>query len=643
VSKLSKIKLIKHLSQKENCYDVQVNDVKRYFSNGILSHNSSLMDGVCFALFGSVAKNLTLPEIVNEKIGQDCKVSLSFELNGDNYRIDRYAKHTEFRDKVLLFKNEENKSKANKKDTQELIDEVVKINFKSFVNSVMMSQENVGKFLEADPFKKKEIIENILQLNILSQYHMISQQKRKISKRNFDHTSSEMNNYESLIKNTKDSAVAYVNSCKNQKNAAEKKIIDLKNQLSRIENKNIEEERAKIKDAIDAKKLIDEKKLEYKNQLVLVSSVDSQLKTLEDSEDEIKESIRSNEKSIQKISLDIKELEKIILRNTEEMKHAKENPDECPLCKNLINIDEINKWIKEKKSLIDSLSSSMTDKLSTLKEYNEKISVLEEKMSIIQKQKSSIEEKRAELKKNALKIKSDYDSIEIPETMNDDDLNRLSDEINKIKTQIKNLEDVEYMDQSYLDNLINKAKELSSSLKIKKEELQKYKKEVALYQWWENSFSSKKNSMKSWCINNIIGYFNTRIKNYVDRFFDGDTEIQLDIELNEKITRNGFDRSFAQFSGGEKQRLNLAILFALNNLVKSSISTKINIMFLDEILSNSLDDKGVSTVLELLNDMKDNNETVFIIDHKDSFKDYPSFNQITIHKDKTGFSKIKRI
>ena len=95
------------------------------------------------------------------------------------------------------------------------------------------------------------------------------------------------------------------------------------------------------------------------------------------------------------------------------------------------------------------------------------------------------------------------------------------------------------------------------------------------------------------------------------------------------------------FSRGEKRRLNLAVLFALFSLVKANISTKINIMFLDEILSNHLDDKGIATVLELLEDMKDNNETVFIIEHREHFKDYPSFVPISVYKDRHEFSHIK--
>ena len=199
----------------------------------------------------------------------------------------------------------------------------------------------------------------------------------------------------------------------------------------------------------------------------------------------------------------------------------------------------------------------------------------------------------------------------------------------------------QFIDITYLESLEKQAKNIEKEYKNDKQLLKEKQKKYIIMEWWEQSFSSKKKSMKSWCINNIIGYFNARIKFYMDRFFDGDVQLQMDTELNETITRKGLERAFGQFSGGQKRRLNLSILFALNSLVKANISTKINIMFLDEILSNFLDDKGVSTVLELLEEMKDHGETVFIVEHRDSFKDYPSFEPIRVYQDNNEFSHIK--
>lgn len=607
-------------------------------SNG--AGKSSMMDGIVFALFGSVTKDVNLTQVVNEKIGQNCKVVLDFYIGNDYYKIERYAKHEKFHDKIMFYKNEELISKANKRDTQELIDSVVKINYKSFVNSILMSQENVGKFLEADSSKKKEIIENVLQLNIISQYHSMAQMKRKYSKKVFDRIQLEITNYENLITNTKDSATAYVNSCKTQREVAEKKLKLLKDKLEELKSTDVAKELDKIKKAKELESIVEQKKIELKNISNSLKPLNDQIKTLDVSKEEFEDMIASNSSTNRSLEKEISKLQELINSLTKEIDHAKEHPDSCPLCKNIINAVELEKWINEKNETIHTTSLSVDIKKKTMEENTSKNSGWENRVLEIVDKIKEIKNQKIEIENEAKRIQNEISNIKIPETMDEENLNKLNSEIKSIEYQIENVDQTEHVDQDYLNNLINKAKELQNLLKVKKTESKKYAKEVLLYQWWENSMSSKKNSMKSWCVNNIIGYFNTRIKYYMDRFFDGDTDIQLDIELNESIERNGFERSFAMFSGGEKQRLNLAILFALNNLVKSSLSTKINMMFLDEILSTSLDDRGISTVLELLEEMKEEEQTVFLIDHKDSFKDYPSFEQILIHKDKFGFSKI---
>jgi DNA repair exonuclease SbcCD ATPase subunit len=163
-------------------------------------------------------------------------------------------------------------------------------------------------------------------------------------------------------------------------------------------------------------------------------------------------------------------------------------------------------------------------------------------------------------------------------------------------------------------------------------------------QFWENALSSKKNSLKSWCINTIIAFLNDKVRYYVDRFFDGSVSVVFDTELNETITCYENDRVYGQFSGGEKRRLNIAILFALNELIKTNLSSsKLNVMFLDEVLGNYLDERGVSTILDILQEKRDEDgAAIYVVEHKDSFKEYPYFQHITVVKGADNYSRIEQ-
>lgn len=612
-------------------------------SNG--SGKSSIFDAICYALFGQVTKKVNIPQIVNEQTGQDCMVELEFEVDGKTYVIERWKKQKKHYDKLLLYEGEQIDdnlmSSSNKGDTQSQINEIIKFNYKSFVNAVMMTQEQVSGFLQADSAKKKEIIENILQLNILTKYHWIAQQKRKILKRLHEQTKLREDNAETLIESTKTSMQEYVESCNLKKKNAKKEVEELKEKLEKIGQTNIEAEREKIKKADRLAKEREDLMVKYQHEADKTKSLLKDRENTESTQFEYNELLKNASKTIKRLNEEIETENEEFKRLSKELQHTHDNPEQCPVCKNTINGDEIKKWISNQQDLVNRVEENISSKEKQLNETNTNIENWQAKYDELQTSIDETNEQIEEQKKVAKKLKKKYENIEIPETMDEEELDKLDEKRRDIEQQIRDKENVEFVDKKYLDSLLKQAKDYTKEKKKFSQELKKLRNQFIIMKWWEDSLSSKKNSMKSWCINNVIGYFNNKIKYYIDRFFEGSVSLQLDNDLNEVISVNGNERTYDMFSGGEKRRLNLAILFALNDLVKANVSSNMNIMFLDEVLSNYLDDKGISSVLEVLQDMSDNTKSsIYIIDHKDNFKDYPSFRNITVTKDGNGYSHI---
>lgn len=608
---------------------------------------SAILDGITFALFGQITKKVNLPTIVNEKIDQDCKVTLEFEIGQDTYYIERYRKHKKHYDNAYVFKNGRGKehliSKSNKTDTQETIENIIKFNYKSFVNAVMMSQESVSSFIDADPQKKKEIIENILQINVMTKYHWIAQRKRQILGREIEALDRETIQLENSLNGVKLSMTDYVKSCKRQKEDANDKIEKFKKQLQDIENTNLEQELEKIKLSQELAKEIEQKQILEQTYSDKIEALKRELGSFESTKIEYDSFIDNNKTSNKRLNKEIKKLENNYQTLFQQVEEVKLRPETCPLCKNEINEHDHRMWVQEKEEELINIQEAISSNEKQVKKNKEQLVEWEAKLLTIETSIKEINEKIEIEKNNVNTLEKEIADIELPETMDEQELRELGEKKRELELKIQDLKDKQFIDITYLESLENQAKNIESEYKTNKKTLREKQKKYLIMEWWEQSFSSKKKSMKSWCINNIIGYFNARIKYYMDRFFDGNVQLQMDTELNETITRKNKDRSFGQFSGGQKRRLNLSILFALNSLVKANISTKINIMFLDEILSNFLDDKGVSTVLELLEEMKDNGETVFIVEHRDSFKDYPSFKPIRVYMDNNEFSHIKEL
>jgi DNA repair exonuclease SbcCD ATPase subunit len=90
----------------------------------------------------------------------------------------------------------------------------------------------------------------------------------------------------------------------------------------------------------------------------------------------------------------------------------------------------------------------------------------------------------------------------------------------------------------------------------------------------------------------------------------------LDESFNETIRSRHRDTFvYANFSEGEKQRIDLALLFAWRKIAQMKNSTNTNLLLLDETFDSSLDTDGVDNLMKILYSMEDNTNT-FVISHK---------------------------
>ena len=112
----------------------------------------------------------------------------------------------------------------------------------------------------------------------------------------------------------------------------------------------------------------------------------------------------------------------------------------------------------------------------------------------------------------------------------------------------------------------------------------------------------------------------------------------IDENFNETIKSRYRDVfSYANFSEGEKMRIDLALLFTWRAVAKMKNSTNTNLLILDEIFDSSLDATGTDDFLKILNTFT--NENVFVISHKqdllmDKFRHTIKFEKVK------NFSKV---
>ena len=115
----------------------------------------------------------------------------------------------------------------------------------------------------------------------------------------------------------------------------------------------------------------------------------------------------------------------------------------------------------------------------------------------------------------------------------------------------------------------------------------------------------------------------------------------LDQEFNEQIKTPVYeDFSYNSFSEGQKQRINLALLFSWRELAKIKNSTNVNLLILDEIFDSSLDSSGIDDFLKIIRYVvKDFN--IFVISHKDGIQD--KFDNIIEFEKRGNFSTMNKM
>ena len=114
----------------------------------------------------------------------------------------------------------------------------------------------------------------------------------------------------------------------------------------------------------------------------------------------------------------------------------------------------------------------------------------------------------------------------------------------------------------------------------------------------------------------------------------------LDETFQETIKSRFRDNfTYDSFSEGEKQRIDLALLFTWRQIAKMKHSVATNLLILDETFDSSLDHEGVDNLMKIIYTLKDDTN-VFIISHKGDLLDGKFAHKIEMMKHK-NFSRIK--
>lgn len=146
----------------------------------------------------------------------------------------------------------------------------------------------------------------------------------------------------------------------------------------------------------------------------------------------------------------------------------------------------------------------------------------------------------------------------------------------------------------------------------------------------------KDGGIKTKIINQYVPIINKLINKYLSSM-DFFVDFQLNGQFEETIkSRHRDEFSYASFSEGEKQRIDLALLFTWRAIAKLRNSMSTNLLILDEVFDSSLDTNSTEMLMQILNSVEC---SLFVISHKDHLIErFPNIIRFTKNK---NFSKIE--
>lgn len=169
------------------------------------------------------------------------------------------------------------------------------------------------------------------------------------------------------------------------------------------------------------------------------------------------------------------------------------------------------------------------------------------------------------------------------------------------------------------------------------DEKRKYNNQYEIMRFWEKAFSES--GIVKYVIKNVLEYFNTKSNYYLSYLSQGKFFIEFDEQLKETITHNNKEVHYISLSGGEKKKVNLAVMLALQELLKLSHSEESSIMFFDEV-AEFLDDDGIEGLYILLQELK-KTKKLFVITHNNYLKSLTDNSKTLAIIKQKGISKFK--
>lgn len=396
-------------------------------SNG--SGKSTMLDAICFALFGKPFRNINKPQLLNSINLKDCVVEVEFDMGNKSYKVVRGLKPNLFEihcDGALLSQT------AASRDYQEHLEKfILKLNYKSFTQIVILGSASFVPFMQLSANDRRLIIEDLLDIQIFSRMNNVLKEK-----------SARLKDEIILIKNK----------------------AELANEKHAIQTSHMQRMRRGKTDKVSQKQQL------IRDETAQIAQYEEEYQKLALAISELSEKIKSQpnlQKKIQKLDLIEKNLQKTISKVNEDIQFY-ESSDSCPTCKQGIPHEHKSLLINERRAKLSDIQTAISD---LNEKYNQHVDELNgvNRLLVEMNQKTTtqanVSKNLAASYKYVNSLKEDLNSIIADET----DIGQIQQNIDDLLFEIQECDLTHktlLTDKQYLDVASNLLKDTGIKTKI---------------------------------------------------------------------------------------------------------------------------------------------------------------------------------
>ena len=209
------------------------------------SGKSTILDALCFGLFGKPFRNISKSQLVNSINNGSSIVEVDFKIGTKTFKVIRGIKPNIFE---IYINGKMYNQDANVRDYQKYLEQqILKLNYRSFTQVVILGSSTFIPFMQLKARQRREVVEDILDIQIFSLMNMLLKQKLKTIQEhqrdatyNIDLTSEKINLQNKYIEDVKKNKKKLISEKNSLLNSNEEEIHKRQKNIKELEQANVE-------------------------------------------------------------------------------------------------------------------------------------------------------------------------------------------------------------------------------------------------------------------------------------------------------------------------------------------------------------------------------------------------------------------